>query len=126
MTELQFMTAWGSAFVLTQLLELVVHANAPGLALPLRGRLAVGFGASAITHPMVWFVIPPVVSALMESDRDTEWWTAIAVAELFAFSAEAAWLWMFGVRPKHALLTSFFANGASFSMGLFCYRALNF
>ncbi|MFK7990686.1 MAG: hypothetical protein AB8I08_31980 [Sandaracinaceae bacterium] len=126
MTELQFMTAWVSAFLLTQVIELVVHAHAPGLVLPLRGRLAVGFGASAITHPMVWFVIPPVVSALMNADRDTEWWTAIAVAETFAFTAEALWLWMFGVRAKHALFTSLVANGASFGMGLFCYRALEF
>ena len=49
---------------------------------------------------------------------------AVAVAEVFALTAEAAWLRAFGVRAPTALLVSLLANGTSFSAGLFCYRAL--
>lgn len=119
---------WLTAFVLTQTVELPVHANAPGLDKPLRERIAIGFGASAITHPAVWFIIPPLMSQplvrdlISTGDWRSDWWITVAVAELFAFSVEALWLMAFGVRPPWALATSLLANGFSFLLGLFCYE----
>jgi hypothetical protein len=121
---------WLTAFLLTQTVELPVHANAPGLDKPLRERVAIGFGASAITHPAVWFIIPPLMSQPLVRDLITtgdwrrDWWITVAVAELFAFGTEALWLMAFGVRPRWALATSLLANAFSFTLGLFCYRLL--
>lgn len=120
--------AWLRAFLLTQTIEMGVYTHATG-GRPLRERLAIAFGASAITHPLVWFVIPEAVRGLLmrhgwSTDWQTDWWIAIAVAETFAFSAEALWLALFGVRPAQAAAASFLANGASFTLGLFLYQRM--
>lgn len=116
---------WLRAFVLTQMVELVVHAHAPGLTRPWRERAAIGFGASAITHPIVWFVIPSAVYyALAWPSLSDEWWVAVAIGETFAVLGEAVWLRLFGVRAIVALGVSLFANAWSFSLGLIAYRAL--
>ncbi|MEC7525872.1 MAG: hypothetical protein VYE22_38680 [Myxococcota bacterium] len=117
--------AWIRAFLLTQIVEVPIHAQAPGLALSWRRRLAVGFAASAMTHPMVWFVIPAIVMPLAPTgDQATDWWIHVAISEAFAVGAEALWLSVFGVAPARAALWSLFANGASFAFGLFCYERL--
>ncbi len=118
--------AWLRAFLLTQTIEMGVYAHASG-SRPLRERLAIAFGASAITHPIVWFVIPEAVRRLLaqhglSTGWQTDWWVGIAVAETFAFSAEAIWLALFGVRPAQAAAASLLANGASFTLGLFLYE----
>ncbi|MBL8973557.1 MAG: hypothetical protein JNK56_23415, partial [Myxococcales bacterium] len=61
-------SAWFSAFVFTQALEMPIYlaafrrrVDARGEPLPresLRWRLGFGFLASMATHPYVWFVIP--------------------------------------------------------------------
>ncbi len=110
---------WLLAFALTQSCEMGIYANVPGPERPLRERIAVAFGASAITHPIVWFVITPLYHPL-----GLDWWTMVAIAEVFAFLAEAMWLMAFGHRWIVAFGASLAANGLSFTIGLFCYEAL--
>ena len=114
-----FLRSWLVAFLLTQMVELGVYTNLPAAPRPLRERLAVAFGASAITHPLVWFVITPLYLPL-----DLSWWTMVVVAELFAWLTEAGWLVAFGYRARVALGGSLLANGLSYTIGLFCYEAL--
>lgn len=110
--------AWLRAFLLTQVVEMGVYVHLPREARPWPERAAIAFGASAVTHPVVWFVLP-------ELARGLGWWSTVALAELFAFGVEALWLAAFGVRWPWALAGSLFANGWSFTLGLFCYALLS-
>ncbi len=93
---------WGVAFAVTQLVEVPIYLRA-------QRRFGVAFGASAITHPMVWFVVPALW-------RGGSYLGMIIVAEAFAVLTEALWLRRFGV--CHALAWSLFANAASVAIGL--------
>ncbi len=119
MSALAWLGQWLIAFVLTQVVEMGVYANVPGAARPLRERLAIAFGASGITHPIVWFVIAPLYGPL-----HLDWWTVVAIAEVFAFVVEGIWLALFGHRVLVAFAASLVANGLSFTIGLFCYEVL--
>jgi hypothetical protein len=72
-------------------------------------RALIAFGASALTHPVVWFIIP-------------RFWLGhsfvamIVASEVFAVVVEAAWLARFGV--ARALAWSVGANAASVIAGL--------
>lgn len=106
------MTAWLAAFVFTQIVELPIYLVAIARS---RGTTSfprdavVAFGASAITHPIVWFVFPALFPA-------RAYVAMIASAEVFAVVVEAAWLRAFGVR--RALAWSIVANGTSFGLGM--------
>lgn len=107
-------TAWLSAFAFTQAVEVPVDACALARHGPHRARwkrAVIGFGASAVTHPVVWFVFPRLAR---------RWGQGYAVmvveAETFAVVVEAAYLGAFGLR--HALLWSIVANAASAGLGL--------
>ncbi|MCC6551948.1 MAG: hypothetical protein IT372_02855 [Polyangiaceae bacterium] len=95
--------AWLSAFLFTQVVEVPIYRGLAGTGwLP-------AFGASALTHPIVWFVIPSLW-------RDN-YWGMVALAETFAVVAEAIYLGVgFGV--KHPLRWSLLANAASAGLGL--------
>lgn len=74
----------------------------------------VGLGASAITHPFVWFafpylrLVPGVTYPIM-----------VIAAELFAFGVEAIYLRLVLRTPLvRAALASLVANGASLGLGL--------
>lgn len=107
---------WAIALAFTQVVEAPIYAAAIGPDRRTRERWALALAASFITHPLVWFVIPDVVSTLAPNASH---WSAIAVAETFAVVAEALWLTMFGVRL--ALPLALLANGTSFTLGLFAY-----
>lgn len=94
--------AWLAAFAFTQAVEVPVYR---------RGGCswAGAFGASAITHPVVWFVIFPLLR-VGYAER-------IVVAELFAVLVEALWLRVALKRPR-ALGWSLAANGLSFGLGM--------
>ena len=97
---------WLEAFALTQVLEVPVFLLGMRAA-PLSGpmRVAVALGASALTHPIVWFVLPPLLAPRLG------WWGYFAVAESFAVLAEWRYLDAFDVdRP---LRLSLAANGTS-------------
>ena len=95
--------AWLIAFVFTQLVEVPIYST----ALPCRPLVA--FGASAITHPIVWFVI-------CGSWWEAPWTAKVVTAELFAWLAETIY---FAVvfRKRRAWLWAFVAHAASFGAG---------
>lgn len=94
--------AWLGAFAFTQLVEVPVYRRA---GCSWRGA----FAASAITHPVVWFVIFPLLRA-----RYAE---KVVVAEAFAVLVEALWLRVALKNPR-PLAWSLAANGLSFGLGM--------
>jgi hypothetical protein len=97
---------WLVAFAITQAVETPIYMRAqPDRSWP--RRLAVAFGASAITHPLVW---------LVPRDLFGDWVSYVLAAEAFAIAIEALWLRAFGV--TRAGWWSLFANAASVAIGL--------
>ena len=107
----EWLVAWLSAFALTQAVEMPIYVRAlrerPTVE-RLSHALALAFGASALTHPIVWFVMPKLIPG--------DWLTMVIIAELFAITAEAAWFRAFGL-PR-ALAWAGFANAASVLVGI--------
>lgn len=118
--------AWFDAFVFTQVVEVPVYVLAIRLAqktgrserprgLPWQVLLA--FGASAITHPMVWYLIPGVV------DPRRYYVEYVITAEAFAVLVEAFYLYsLHALWFGPALLLSLVANGLSAGLGEACRR----
>ncbi|MEJ7734363.1 MAG: hypothetical protein WKG00_34850 [Polyangiaceae bacterium] len=90
------------------------------------------FGASAITHPVVVFVIPSIWRRLYQLVQmrvagfelsDTAYSVSYGVlAESFAVLAEAGWLfWRTDLGKRRVLLLSMVANVASSSAGGLVY-----
>jgi hypothetical protein len=104
-----YFRAWLSAFAFTQIIEVPIyrrHLDVSWLA---------AFGASALTHPVVWFVF-------FNRGVHLSYTTKLVSAELFAWLFEAAYFrWLFG--KKRALLWTLIANTASLTLG-FISRAL--
>jgi hypothetical protein len=93
--------AWLLAFAFTQLVEVPIYVRG------LRCRPLTAFGASLLTHPVVWFgffQLPGSYAA------------RLVAAELFAWLVEAAYFRLFGLR--RVLLWSLVANAASLAAGL--------
>jgi hypothetical protein len=115
--------SWLAAFVFTQAVEVPIYALAQRMIHPSKDgatpppsrasawawRVALAFGASALTHPIVWFVLPP-------TSRWLGYWGYVALAEAFAVLAEAAYFRALGL-PR-ALLWALGANAASAGLGL--------
>lgn len=101
-----YVEAWARAFVLTQLVEVPVYL---GLA-----RVGVwrALSLSAVTHPCVWFVFPPLALHL-----GIAWDPMLYAAELFAWLVEAALLRGYGVRWPRALVAALAANATSVAVG---------
>ncbi len=108
------MIRWLVAFAFTQVVEVPVWAVALK-GRPWSHRLGLGFAASAITHPVVWFVLPPLLRPSLG------WWGYLLIAEAFAVAVEALFLRAFGLRD--ALLWAVLANGLSAGLG-FTFRQL--
>lgn len=114
------MVRWLLAFLVTQLVEMPIYRRRA------RTTWLEAFGASAFTHPIVWFVIPGWVYAFTEQvlaarfglrlTARESWLVMAIVAESFAVLAEAAYLKLL-LRPR-PLSTSLIANGASVAVGL--------
>jgi hypothetical protein len=101
---------WLFAFSVTQAVEVPIYC----LAHRPPNRVAKAFGASAITHPIVWLVFPLIAHA--------SYWAAAAIAEVCVVAVEALYTKAFGVRRAWAW--SLFANVASCAIGFGVYRAL--
>lgn len=104
---------WLTAFVLTQLIEV------PILAAWLRGRpwpqrLGLAFGASAITHPILWFVLRPILAS-------GNFVAYVVIGEAFATLFEAWYLKRLGVADP--LLASVSSNAASWLTGRVIYAS---
>lgn len=101
--SLDYFLAWLSAFAFTQLIEVPIYRRAFGVS-----ALA-AFGASALTHPTIWFVIIPQLQASYLEES--------VLAELFAWLTEAAYFaWL--LRRPRALMFCLVANAASLGLGL--------
>lgn len=100
---------WFVAFFFTQVFELPIYWWATR-------SLRVGFFASAITHPIVWFVFPLLMSV------GVAYWPMVVLAELFAVSVEALWLRFNGIALGKSVLVSLGANAFSVTCG-FAMRA---
>jgi hypothetical protein len=73
----------------------------------------VAFGASAITHPVVWFVMPWL---WLRIGYPGGYWAMVSAAEAFAVLVEAAYF--VGFRLRSALAWAVVANAASLGLGL--------
>ena len=102
-----YVLAWLQSFLFTQVVEVPVYMQAlPG------GRWRAGliaFGASSLTHPVVWFVFPVMLR------RD--WLRVTVFSELFSFGVEAVYMCIW-LKPWKAGAVSLVANGASLGLGL--------
>jgi hypothetical protein len=90
------LTRWLFAFAFTQMVEIPIYMAAlsrwaPGVE-GRRRQAAIAFGASALTHPFVWFVFPACLRASYLE-------MAIA-AESFAVIVEGLYLWGLGLRGR--------------------------
>lgn len=94
---------WALAFFFTQLFEMPIYWRASK-------SLRVGFFASAITHPIVWFVFPELM------DHGVGYVPMVLLAETFAVVVEGVWL-RFNRVPR-AFLWSLGANAFSVCCGL--------
>lgn len=111
------MIAWLSAFLFTQLVEIPIYARALAPR-PLMARLAIAFGASLLTHPLVWWGV------LHFTTSEETYLASVVCAESFAVVVEALWLRRFGVRGAFAW--SLGANAASLGLGLLSRALLGF
>ncbi|MDI1445338.1 hypothetical protein [Polyangium sp. 6x1] len=112
---------YGVAFVLTQVIEVPIYRRALGV------RPLVAFGASAITHPIVWFVLPTVwrslyVAAIRAEPRfvlgQLGYYLGYGVlAEGFAVAVEAAYFWKAGITARRAFGWALVANAVSSLLG---------
>lgn len=110
MLTASYLAAWARAFAFTQIVEAPIYRWGFG------ARWRTAFGASALTHPFVWFAFPWLQHAW--GMPYTRW---VALAEVFALLVEAALLARAEkLPPGRALLASLVANGASFGLGLVC------
>jgi rhodanese-related sulfurtransferase len=105
---------WLLAFLLTQLVEVPILA-AWLRPRPLRERMLLAFGASAITHPILWLVLRPLLAP-------HSFVAYVVIGELFAVLVEAHYLRRLGV--EDALLASVTANGASWITGRVLWAVL--
>jgi hypothetical protein len=97
---------WLRAFLFTQLVEVPIYRYG------LRTSLLRAFGASAITHPIVWWV---------HAHWAAPWAVRTTAVELFAVLVEAIWFAVtYGMR--RGLFWSTIANAASLGLGLLSYR----
>ena len=118
---------WLEAFLFTQFFEIPIYLWAmhrQRLSLDWARRALVAFGATALTHPIVWFVLPLTISPFAKlgfalgvgGPHRFGFWAYVALAETFAVGAEAVYMQAFGVRKP--LLWAFVANAASAGIGL--------
>ena len=98
-----YFQAWLWAFLFTQMVEVPIYS------VSLRVGLLPAFGASAITHPLLWFAIFP--------NLELPYVWRIAMGEAFAFLVEAAYFALL-FRRRRAWLWSAVANAASFGTGM--------
>jgi len=110
---------WFWAFLFTQIVEVPIYMRA------MRARFHEALGASSLTHPIVWFVIPDLWDSLYLHviQRRASLWLApstryvimVVIAEVFAVVAEAIYFRIMGLEKPWRW--SFIANMASFGLG---------
>ena len=99
------MSIWLSAFLLTQIVECPIYVRAMGQR---PARWAIAFGASAISHPLIFLGLPLVWQG--------SWIGYVICAEGIAVLLETLWLQWFKI--KRPLYWALMANGCSLAIGL--------
>jgi hypothetical protein len=104
-------SAWATAFVATQVIEVpvvswVLKGRAPGIRIAASAVLA-----TAITHPILWFVLPPLFD---------DHFTMVATGEIAIVLVEAVVLWLAtGIQDRRrCFAASALANGTSYLVGV--------
>lgn len=120
--------AWLAAFAFTQAVEMPIYRFGA------KTRIDEAFCASAITHPVVWFVIPYLYERLYVAmamrwewarvDDRIGYWVMVFFCEAFAVGVEAGYLKWLG--KKRPLAWSFAANLASVSLGFLSRAVFHF
>jgi hypothetical protein len=110
--------AWIRAFVFTQVVEVPIYCFLLTGKVPLRA--ARGFAATLITHPILWWVLPPVWR--------WSYWSYVVVGESFVTLTEAVWIWATApaadrtlaawASRRSPLLVSLCANATSAGLGM--------
>jgi hypothetical protein len=95
--------SWLAAFIFTQLVEVPIYVRGLGV------RPVTAFGASLITHPLLWLGVSHPAAPGTYLQR-------VVVAEVAACLVEAVYFGRQGAR--RALLWSLLANAASLALGL--------
>lgn len=107
---------WIMAFTLTQVIEITA-----GLLfwkdreVSVFRKIGILFGASLITHPMVWFIFPQI-----REEGGYSYGEYLLMAESYAYSVEA--LYYYAFRIKHPIWLSVIANSCSFLTGVILYE----
>ena len=109
------MNEWLLAFLFTQAVEVPIYSVALNRR-PVAPRFAIAFGASLLTHPIVW--------ALVICYGDGGYWRVVAGAESLAVLVEAAYLHAFEVRS--AAGWSLLANASSLGLGMLSRLVMGF
>ncbi len=110
---------WHTAFLFTQAIECPIYLVAQrGSRRAPPDRFLLAFGASFLTHPVVWFGVPEIVYRFVDpyAQPAAAYLVMLVLAESFAVAAEAMYLAAFEIR--RAWLWSLAANGASCGLGL--------
>jgi len=118
------MRAWLLAFLFTQVVECPIYLWAQrGSERRRLARGLVAFGATTLTHPIVWFVIPPFIYRAFPGltvqplwGTSAAWLLMLVVAESFAVIAEA--LYLRELEVPHPWRWSIAANMSSVVLGL--------
>lgn len=110
---------WFWAFLFTQVVEVPIYMRG------IRARFHEALGASSLTHPIVWFVIPELMDwfyltilerhASIWLTSSTRYGIMVFVAEVFAVVAEALYFRFIGLEKPWRW--SLIANMASFGLG---------
>lgn len=113
---------WFWAFLFTQIVEIPIYMRG------LRAKPHEAFGASALTHPIVWFVIPPAWAwlhttllaphAALRLSATPRYWVMVVIAETFAVVGEAVYFKQLG--KEKAWRWAFVANMTSVTLGFAC------
>ena len=101
---------WPIAFLLTQLTEITIGLFLWKEISKRKAALYI-FCASAITHPIVWFVIPQIAD-----EQQWSYHTYVLVAETYAYGVEI--LWYYILKAPRPILLSCAANTGSFLLGV--------
>lgn len=119
---------WFWAFLFTQVVEIPIYMRG------MRARFHEAAGASSLTHPVVWFVIPGLCDRLYLRilDRFPSFWLGastryiimVVIAEVFAVTAEALYFRMIDL--KQPWRWSIIANMSSFGLGMLSRHYLGF
>jgi hypothetical protein len=107
---LGYIALWLAAFTVTQLVEIPIY-----LRFSVPGRFWIAFGATGITHPVLWFVLIPAFRALASPQMAASESSFVWACEVSIVVVEALWMRHWGGKWPWAVALG--ANGASYLTG---------